>query len=91
MASYTSYKPCIFLVPGNSFLEGSVDIFMPKPILPLHSKGNLLLKLIEHICTGTQAQRTTVAIATLVNWALASFFKGKKKVNPNMKDCFHRN
>lgn len=67
MVSYTSYKPCVFLVPGNSFLEGSVDIFIPKSILPLHSKGNLLLKLIEHICIGTQAQCTKVAIATLVN------------------------
>lgn len=89
MANYTSYKPCVFLVPGNSFLEGSVDIFMPKSILPLRSEGNLLLKLIEHICIGTQAQRTTVAIATLVNWALASLLrekKKKKKVNPNMKD-----
>lgn len=91
MASYTSYKPCVFLVPGNSFFEGSVDIFMPKSILPLHSEGNLLLKLIEHICIGTQAQRTTVAIATLVNWALASFLRVKKGESKHEGLSFHRN
>lgn len=71
-------------------MKVQLNTFIPKQILPLHFKWNLLFKHIA-LCIRNILNFTKVTIATLINWALSGFLRGEKGESKHQGSSFYKN